>query len=201
MSYEKMHFDKCLDTCNEMATVFSYLQSNHVETLCIDSILRAEFVLLVSALDYYIHQIVCHDIVCNFFSGSFICTETLIPMETIWLLDRANNQQEKEEILYAALKKRLSRDSFQSSRSIEYALGLIGKQHIWKQLSQKMGNTAENIKKTLDLIVLRRNQIAHEADLEIHTGTYRHISLQDVNDCRDFLSDLVVSIDQIIYPI
>ena len=198
MTAEKTNFDKCLDTCKEMDTVFLYLQSNHVEALSIDSILRAEYVLLVSALDFYIHQIVCHDIVRNFFSGSIICKETLIPMTIIQQIDRAPDQPTKEQLLYAALKKRLSKDSYQSSNSIEYALGLIGKQHIWKQLSNKMGDSAENIKNTLNLIVLRRNQIAHEADIEIHTGAYRPISLSTVNDCRNFLSSLVASIDQIV---
>ncbi len=198
MTADKSNFDKCLDTCQEMNTVFLYLQSNHVESLNIDSILRAEFVLLVSALDFYIHQIVCHGIVQNFFSGVIECEEALIPISIIQQLDRATNQPDKEQILFASLKKRLSKDSFQSSRSIEYALGLIGIQRIWRQLSSRMGDTAENIKNTLDLIVQRRNQIAHEADIETHTGTYRPISQSTVNDCRNFLSSLVTNIDQLL---
>lgn len=198
MTADKINFEKCIDTCQEINAVYSYLQSNHVEALSIDSILRAEFVLLVSALDFYIHQIVCHKIVHDFFNGILVCEENLISMSVIQQLDRATDQPSKEQILYASLKKRLSKDSFQSSRNIEYALGLIGKKKIWSALSNVMGDTADNIKNTLDLIVQRRNQIAHEADIEIHTGTYRPISQSTVDDCRAFLSTLVTSIDQLL---
>lgn len=51
-----------------------------------------------------------------------------------------------------------------------------------------MGDTAEHIRDQLALIVKRRNQIAHESDIDPSTSMLRNIDLQTVNDCRDFYS-------------
>lgn len=88
----------------------------------------------------------------------------------------------------------LAKDSFQSPKSIEYALGLIDISKIWTAAST-FCNTADNVKNELALIVQRRNQIAHEADVDITTGLPRAVSIEMVSDCRKILQLLVKSID------
>ena len=47
----------------------------------------------------------------------------------------------------------------------------------------------------LGLIAQRRNQIAHEADIDYSKKMSRTIDVQTVNDCRGFLEKLVVCMD------
>ena len=54
-----------------------------------------------------------------------------------------------------------------------------------------------NKKKQLDIIVRRRNQIAHEADMNYVTNTKNTISLSDVVDAKAFLVDLSQHIDSL----
>lgn len=52
-------------------------------------------------------------------------------------------------------------------------------------------------KSQLDLVVRRRNQIAHEADMNYVTNTKNAITLQDVLDAKSFLVDLSQHIDSL----
>lgn len=200
MSLEKNNFNKCIDSCQKMNAIYSFLEKNKVMTLEIESILRAEYVLIVSAFDFYMHQIVCRIIVELFFSSTskIACNEALIPISMIQLIHKTADEPTQKTLLFSAIQERLSKDSFQSSRSVEYALGLIDVHQIWSKVSTAMHDTPERVKAQLDIIVHRRNQIAHEADIEFTTGEYRAIDIETVNDCRDFLSNLVACIDSLL---
>lgn len=200
MSLEKKGFEKCIESCQELNAIYSYLVKNKVMTLETASVLRAEYVLIVSAFDFYLHQIVCRILIETFFSEChpIHCKDSLIPMPVIQQVCRTHDESTQKELLLSAVKDRLSKDSFQSSKSVEYALGLIGVNHIWSSVSGTMGDTPERIKMQLDVIVHRRNQIAHEADIELTTGDYRAIDAGTVNECKNFISKLVNSIDSLI---
>lgn len=57
--------------------------------------------------------------------------------------------------------------------------------------------TGGNKKNQLDLVVRRRNQIAHEADMDYATNTKNAIALSDVIDAKAFLVDLSQHIDNL----
>ena len=71
----------------------------------------------------------------------------------------------------------------------------LGLGYIWSVAASSFVSTADNVKNKLALIVQIRNQIAHEADVDITTGLPRAISIETVKDCREFLQLLVKSID------
>ena len=52
-------------------------------------------------------------------------------------------------------------------------------------------------KNQLDLVVRRRNQIAHEADMNYVTNSKNAITLADVIDAKAFLVDLSQHIDSL----
>lgn len=197
MSTEKFDFEKCLLSCSDLSSIYSFLTKGQSE-LNADSILRAEFVLLVSSFDNYIHQVVTRKLVDLFFLGTVSCTENLISLTDFQRIYQETNQTNKEQLLFSAITKRLSKDSFQSPQSIDYALGLIGIRHIWSTISPLFPLTSEQLRTTLSLIVLRRNQIAHEADIDKMTGQYRNIDIQTVEDCKEFLTKFVSAIDSLI---
>lgn len=66
------------------------------------------------------------------------------------------------------LRDRLLRETFQSYDGVSTALGMAGLKGRWKEIGQQMSPEMEpsEIRKRLDAIVRRRNQIVHEGDYE-----------------------------------
>ena len=118
-----------------------------------------------------------------------------LSIEVCKLIRNEPTESAQQSILDAALRQQLEKDSFQSPGNVEYALGLIKINHVWRNASTIVGDTPEHIRNQLALIVKRRNQIAHESDMDPSTGMLRNITLQTVTDCRSFLEKLVESID------
>jgi hypothetical protein len=56
--------------------------------------------------------------------------------------------------------------SFQRADAVGEALRIVHGTPIWEAVASKLGKPAAGIKKKLDLIIDRRNKIAHEADLD-----------------------------------
>ena len=101
-------------------------------------------------------------------------------------------------ILEKELSDKLSFMSFQSPDKVTDALSLIwGEPHKLQVLAADMNisgcNTnekANNLKQELTTIIQRRNQIAHEGDINPATQLPRSIELSDVNKASDFITSL-----------
>ena len=120
-----------------------------------------------------------------------------IPLSLAYEMKNLDAAMQKNK-LYNFLARKLSKDSFQSPKSIEYAFSIIGINKIWTRLSEKMQMQPDDIKKMLSVIVNRRNKIAHESDWNIVTGTYEDIELTDILECKKFINNMVNSIDDIV---
>ena len=103
----------------------------------------------------------------------------------------------QRELLENYLVKKLSKDSFQSPKSIEYAYSILKIDHIWSKLSEQMGMRSEDIRNKLALIVDRRNKIAHESDWNKITRKYEDIELETVLECQDFIENMVEALDKL----
>lgn len=103
-----------------------------------------------------------------------------------------------EVILEKELSDKLSFMSFQSPDKVTDALSLIwGEPHKMQVLAAEMNisgcninDKANNLKQELTTIIQRRNQIAHEGDINPATQLPRSIELSDVNKATDFISSL-----------
>lgn len=153
-------------------------------------LLRSEFVLIVSALDTYMHMIVEDVIVDSFWNTSSISTALDIPIYKIKKVIMGDETTRKD-MFRILIRDRLKQDSFQSPKSIEYAFGLIGIKKIWSSIKDTMEMSCDDITKTLGLIVNRRNLIAHESDLNRATGELQPINLKEVVRCKKFIIKLV----------
>jgi hypothetical protein len=70
---------------------------------------------------------------------------------------------------------------------------------LWNEIANKTGKSANDLKKQLDLIVDRRNKIAHEADIDpSFPGNRWPIDEDMVKDAIDFIEKLVETIEIII---
>lgn len=175
---------------NEVIAVYNYLCENAKAFDC-SIILRSQLVMIVSAFDTYIHRVVINKIMQQYFSneGEF-SIQTDIPLSLSFSM-RDKEDDERRKILYDFFSKKLSKDSFQSPRNIEYAFCIVGVDKIWKKLGACIQQSPEDIKGTLSLIVDRRNKIAHESDWDNASRCYTPIELNDIIDCRNFINELV----------
>lgn len=194
MSNEKYFFDNQISSLHSLTSIYQYLHDN-ANFMNADALLRSEYVLIVSSFDNYLHNIVRQKIRDSFFSAQAMPKNFNLPIEICQLIRTETSEDDQKSILDAALRSHLEKDSFQSPKGVEYALNLININHIWKASSAIMGKPPEYIRNQLALIVKRRNQIAHEADIDCSTGMPRSIDVQTITDCRSFLEKLVMCID------
>ena len=157
------------------------------------SILRSCIVLSVSAIDHLIHELTLIGM-CEIFKGirpvtskynsynislgimnAIISTPPLIPFES-------------------EIRRSLGWQTFQRPEKIKEAISLFNPIAIWQELERVMVDSKINIKNQLNLIVDRRNMIAHEADIEPVFKTKRLISDFDVTSTINFIEKLGTSI-------
>ena len=197
MSGEKSFFEQNITSLHNLTSIYQYINRN-ATLMDADHLLRAEYVLIVSAFDNYIHHIVRRKIRESFFDGLPVTSELCMPTNIFQTIHNETNPKVQQNIFDAALRKTLEKDSYQSPRSIEYALNLIGINHIWTAVSSIMGVKPKHVKMQLSLIVKRRNQIAHEADIDYSIDSCRSIDELTVMECHKFLKKLVKGIDALI---
>jgi len=197
MSNEKVFFEEHISSLRNLTAFYQYIHDN-ATLIEANALLRAEYVLIVSAFDNYLHQIVRRKIRELFFNGQNVSSDLNLPISVFQMIHNESNVVEQQAIFDIELRKIMEKDSYQAPKSVEFALSLININHIWTTVAPCMGDRPDNIRSQLALIVKRRNQIAHEADLDYSTGSPREIYEQTVLECRDFLKKFVTSIDALI---
>lgn len=186
----------------DLGKIYAYWH-NHVPLLNAQSeeILRAQWVMIVSAFDTFIHDCVRIGIIKTYKSRGVMSTSLQaypIPFSDLVGLEAELTALAKESYLDCVVRKINSKDSYQSPKNVEYALNLIGKSGIWNQLSTSMHMPAADIRNQLSIIVQRRNKIAHESDLNVLGSALNSISENDVKVVIDFITKLVVGIYYIV---
>lgn len=92
--------------------------------------------------------------------------------------------------------------SFQSPDKINNAYRFIGVMNIFEEVARRWpgpGTTSENLKRRLQVFYKRRNQIAHEGDLD-SSHNVRVITPDYSKQCKEFIEALVSKLDDIVFP-
>jgi len=199
MTESKRKFDKNIESILILETIYDFLY-NQITVCDISEILRAQYVMTVSALDFYIHEVVRDGLLQSFERQESISSlrKVSIPLDIVKVLLNIENQFERKQLLNEAIKAITSKDSYQSPKAIEQALGLLNIKCIWSKLYENSDESAEGMKKKLALIVNRRNKIAHEADINFLTGEKEPIDKQVVIDCLNYIGCFVARVDHVI---
>ena len=198
MSQQRNIFDKNIESVLIIDSIFKYMGSHNVEAFDITELLRAEFVLIVSALDYYIHEIVRKGLMDQIDESERCNAKKLyIPFPTVKTILRVDSEEERARILSEQIKEITSKYSYQAPHAIEKALGMIDIKKIWTLLSNILNKPGEDIRGTLSMIVNRRNKIAHEADIDFMTGEKNNITSTTITECLHFVKEFVYAVDQI----
>lgn len=200
MSGEKEAFDAQINSLKVLTNIYRFISPlGRFENA--EHILRSEFVLMVSAFDNYLHQITHRKLTEMFFStnpAELVPDGLRMKANGFQAILREADANEQRALFETALRKRLAEDSFQSPKSVEYVMGLIQVKNFWKRVSDQMNATPDDVRNRLALIVHRRNCVAHESDIDPAMQELRQITVEDVDDCRKFLSKLVECMDSFI---
>ncbi len=158
--------------------------------------LRAELALAVSALDYFVHEIVRLGML-EIHAGSrpvashFQRFKVDISSVSDAVADPNNNNWLEREII-----TQHSRISFQSYDSIRKGVRIFYGKSPWPEVSNHLGLDPQQIKERLNLIVDRRNKIVHESDMirPSYLGIRYPVSHQMVEDSVAFIEGITEAI-------
>lgn len=179
--------------------IHNVLESKTTSILDITDILRAELVMAVSAVDHFIHSIVEEGMLeiyqnlrprtdaYNIFESSLENIPCAItdPAYAVWFKDEIHRKH--------------SYLSFQRAEKISSVVKIISDKDIWNETSQIMNISKNDLITQLNLIVDRRNTIAHEADVDPTYPNKRWgIDFQLVDDSVEFLEKLSESLFQVV---
>lgn len=190
-------FEKNIQSIKILGEIHKYFLSQ-LHALDLSEILRAQYVLIVSAFDCYIHDSVREGMI-EIFEGAKASNDKYsdfkIPMSFVQNLISTNDEDARRQLISAAIKKITSTETYQAPAKVENALQLISLNNIWSAISPEMSMSTTDIKRKLGLIVNRRNKIAHEADTDSLTGEKTPIERDDIIDVLDFIEKLVKAIE------
>ncbi|MFZ2969084.1 MAG: HEPN domain-containing protein [Sulfuricurvum sp.] len=201
METAKIHFEQNIVRVKNLGKLHQAIADKSINELDSSDILRAQYVMLVSALDHFIHEIVRIGIL-EIYNTKRKPTEEfkkfIFATDENVLLKKAILEDKNNTWLDHQVRHRNGFKSFQQADKIEEAILLIDRRNLWSELTLLLKEDKEDLKKQLNLIVERRNQIAHEADIEPTYKELREIKTEDVEDSIAFIEKIVNSITQIV---
>jgi len=201
MLVSKQRFDIAIERVRVTCELYSHLTDRlHFTQNNLKDILRGVIIFSVSALDRYIHDIVKVGII-EIYQGKRQITNAYLNFKIP--LSHINNLSPiypYEYYLSSYIDKINSYKSFQEPDKIKEALSLIwNEQHKWQKIADKMEITQYELTTILKNIVIRRNQIAHEADIDLKTEQLVYIDLEYTLKTIDFIEKLANAINDIIH--
>jgi len=153
-------------------------------------LLRAQVVLAMSALDYYIHEITVLGMV-EVFEGKRSPTQAFLKYRVSVGAVSVGMSTHSSSWFEAEVRERHSFLTFQQPDKVADAIRLFSEVKLWQEVASKMASTEQAVKDKLRLIVDRRNKIAHEADLDpSYPGARWPIKDSDVEQSLQFLRKL-----------
>lgn len=191
-------FNTLMQQTDTAKGLYCYLEDQKVPIDASD-LLRWQWVLAVSALDKYIHDIVRIGMIQIFkgtrnITGKYktFCID-MLQLENIKNASFPENEFEKIIVLKHGFL------AFQNPKNITDALSYIwDESHKWEAISKKMKTqiTSQDLITKLNNIVLRRNQIVHEGDSIpcVIPLTQQAINKSDVEEVISFISEVAEAI-------
>lgn len=184
----------------DLIAVHNSVKAQSTLALDLSDILRAALVLSVSALDYYIHEVVR--------LGMLEIHQGLRPEPpafskfqiSLGSTRQAMSAMSLDSWLEDEIRQKHSYKSFQSPDKIAEAIRLISDKKLWQEAGIRVNKLAGEIKIELSIIVDRRNKIAHEADINpsLSLGERWIITETDVDDVVIFIESVVEAIHDIL---
>jgi hypothetical protein len=187
-------FHECIERVEHLAGLYKAIASLTTPAVDSSDLLRAQIVLTVSALDFYVHEVTLLGML-EVYTGRRPPTQAFESYRVSVGAMLAGSSSGGTAWFEDEVRDRHSFLSFQQPDKIADAIRLFSDVKLWQVVAGSLGQTDSAVKATLRLIVDRRNKIAHEADLDpSYPGTRWPISEADANQCREFIKSLVQGI-------
>ena len=176
----------------------SALDSTTTSAVDLTDLLRAQIVMIVSALDLYIHEITRVGIL-EVYNGTRPQTDAFLRFQvSLDLVMQGISNTSRDEWLDTEIRERHSHQSFQEPDKIADAARRFSSCELWQSVAIRLNLYVRDVKSRLSAIVKRRNQIVHESDLDpTYPGTVIRwpSSPADVSDTLGFVQDVCEAID------
>lgn len=166
----------------------------------LSDMLRSELVLAVSALDYFIHEIVRLGML-EIYNGNRQSTDQFQRFQiSMANVSNAILDPSKHEWLEREIIDQHSRQSFQSYDNIANAVRLFYGRSPWPEVSARINMETQDIKDRLNMIVDRRNKIVHESDMRRPSYLNQRFTIEDqmVEDAVAFIERISEAIYEIV---
>ena len=166
----------------------------------LSDLMRAQWVYAISSMDKLIHELVRIGMIQSFQGGR---TKTRKFMTFGISLDTHSNIMATipgsvppaEYWFEQEIVQKHKYLAFQEPDKIADALSLIwDEDHKWQKLADALGMSQADLKTKIKTIVSRRNQIVHEADLDLLSGIRNTVEKADIDDVVPFIEKLAEEI-------
>lgn len=177
-----------IQRAHSMGSIYLTLSHQATQALDLSDLLRSEWVMAVSALDHYIHELVRLGML-EAYHGDRIQTDAFLRFQvTMERTMQAMSAPGDDSWLENQIKISHGHQSFQTPDNIANAIRLVSDEPLWNAVATRLNVTPQYTREKLGLIVARRNQIAHEVDMDpSYTGRPWPIDYATVNDAVTFL--------------
>ena len=164
-------------------------------------LLRAQIVMVVSALDHYIHEITRVGML-EVYDGNRPRTSAFLRFQvTMDAAMKGISKSSENQWLDAEIRERHGYRAFQHPDNIADAVRLFSSCELWPSVAGQLNLPVQDVKNRLRAIINRRNQIAHEADLNPSypgSGTRWPISTSDLTSTLDFVQNVCEAIHTVV---
>jgi len=209
MTAAKVVFDNAWGRCDVLTATHAFTSRKMTSAFESDEILRAEWVARISALDLYVHEIISQGMLAIFEKRRVVTPsfeKFTLPFKVAESIKNSLNSNAASAIFDLEIRRQLAFQTFQSSKSISDGLRLISNIELWKEIAIFQGSVSREVEKNakalklqLDILVDRRNKIAHEGDMQPVTPRIPWpIDADNLKTVREYIGGLVIALDSII---
>lgn len=188
-----------LSRIRSLHTVYLSLLGSVTSIVDLSDLLRAEVVLVVSALDHFVHELTRLGMMEIWRGGRPATTAYLRFSVSMDITTRLAGAAGTDTHLEAEIRMRHGYQAFQQPDNIADAIRLFSAVDLWRDVATALGLRPEDVRSQLKLIVDRRNKIAHEADVDpSYPGQRWPISRRDVEQSIAFVEDIAETVFKLV---
>ena len=173
--------------------LYDVLGQQTTPALDLTDLLRSQIVMAVSALDHYIHEITRVGML-EVYNGKRSQTPAFLRFQVTMeaTLQGIIAGQGNDGWLDEEIRKKHGYLAFQHPDRIADAIRLFSSRTLWGSVASELNLDVEDVKTQLRLIIDRRNQIPHEADLDsrIPGGNRFAIAPSDTERIINFIQNV-----------
>jgi hypothetical protein len=149
-----------------LRAIHDALKRRTTKAIDLTDLLRAQLVMAVSALDCFVHEVVRRGML-ESHGGKRQQTDAFQQFSVSLAAVKAGMANPKStDWLSTEIINRHGYLAFQYPDKIADAIRLIASVRLWERVGKLIGRNPKDIKRQVELIVQRRNKIAHEADAD-----------------------------------